>query len=59
MELEIVFCVDGVEFSNEWVEVLNPSEESIIAALKAKLAVNDDELIEIRCVIDIYGNEFC
>ena len=57
MELEIVFSVDGVEFSKEFVEVLHPSEELIIAALKARLAVND-ELIEVQCAIDLDGNEF-
>jgi hypothetical protein len=58
VELEIVFSVDGVEFSNESVEVSHPSEELIIAALKARLAVNDDELIEVQCAIDLDGNEF-
>lgn len=58
MELRVIFSVDGVEFSKEFVEISHVSEDLIKGILKERLAVSDDELIEIQSAIDLDGNEY-
>lgn len=58
MELRVIFSIDGVEFSKEYVEVSHASEDLIKGILKERLAVSDDELIEVQSAIDLDGNEY-